>query len=607
MAHESFEDADTAAVMNELFVNVKVDREERPDVDAIYMEAVQALTGRGGWPMTVFLTPEGEPFYGGTYYPRDTFVRLMRAVDDAWRNRRDELAENVEALVRAIGRSADVEPADKLDARALLGAAIGSLRHNFDEHWGGFGGAPKFPSTFNLDLVLHTMWATGDTELAPLVLTSLDAMAAGGMHDHLGGGFCRYSVDDRWLVPHFEKMLYDQALLTRVYLHAWQLMGQDRHEMVVRRTIDYVLGTLSHPDGGFFSAEDADSPDPDGHMEEGAFYTWTPAEFEEVLGAEATDAAIHWGLTSEGNFEGRNILHRMDHRDDIFGSTREQRWREALLTARSVRPRPGLDDKVLTEWNAMMLSTLCEVAQAFGDRDLVAAAVKNAGFLVDNLRGEDGRWRRSWQSEAEPRARHDALAHDLAHVVDAMTRMYELTGEHRWLDVAVAAARQLRDEHWDDRHGGFFTVSSRGEQLVVRHKDLMDNATASANSTAAMAFLRLGALVDEDFLHRDALATLHLLGKVAPGAPSAFGQALTTMLMHAHGLTEVVLPGDAVGFRAVYHETWRPTSVIAWGEPTSSSLWIDRHEGSAYVCRRRICQLPVTDPDRFRELLDPNG
>lgn len=606
MAHESFEDPDTAAVMNELFVNVKVDREERPDVDAIYMEAVQALTGRGGWPMTVFLTPEGEPFYAGTYFPRETFVTLMRAVDDAWRHRRQELQENVTALITAIGRSAQVEPADTIDARELLGRAVGSLRHNFDGTWGGFGGAPKFPSTFNLDLLMHTMNATGDEDLYPLVRVSLDAMAAGGMHDHLAGGFARYSVDERWLVPHFEKMLYDQALLARVYLHSWQTRHEAKDLEVLRRTIDYVLNDLRHEDGGFFSAEDADSLDSQGHPTEGAFYTWTPAELEQALGTEATDAAAFWGVTEEGNFESRSILHRMEHRDDIFGGPREQRWREALLEMRAQRPRPGLDDKVLTEWNAMMLSTLCEAAQALGDPVYRAAAVKNAEFLVGNLRGDDGRWKRSWQSDATPRARHDALAHDLAHLVDAMTRMYELTAEHRWLEVALDAAHRLREEHWDQANGGFFTVSSLGEQLVVRHKDLMDNATPSANSTAALAFLRLGALVDEPFLQRDAVTTLHLLGKLAPGAPSAFGQALATILMNARGLIEVVLPGDAAGFRAVYSEDWRPNAVLAWGDPTGSSLWLERHEGSAYVCRQRLCQLPTTDPARFRSLLNSN-
>ncbi len=607
MAHESFEDDATAAVMNQLFINVKVDREERPDVDAVYMDAVQALTGRGGWPMTVFCTPDGKPFYGGTYYPRETFIKLMEAVDDAWRNRRDDLQQNVDALLEAIGRTALVSPADAVDARQLVSTTIGALQSSFDATWGGFGGAPKFPSTFALDLMLRVYLLNDDESLVDKTRICLDAMAAGGMYDHIGGGFSRYSVDEKWLVPHFEKMLYDQALLTRVYLHMWQLTGESRDQQVVREIVNYVLTDLSHPMGGFFSAEDADSLDAHGHSEEGAFYTWTPEEIHDALGADAPQACSYWDITADGNFEGRSIPNRITQRGDILRNNTVEQWRQALHGVRTQRPRPGLDDKVLLEWNAMMLSSLCEVAAAFNDTHLTDAAVKNAQFLIDNLRDVNGTWSRSWQADAIPPARHGALAHDLAHVVDAMVRMYELTATHKWLDVALQTAQQLVDSYWDSENGGFFTVASHGEQLIVRQKDLMDNATPSANSVAAMAFLRLSAVTGDSSWHDIAIHTLRLLARVAPSAPSAFCHAVSASLLLADGTTEVVLPGEASDFLQEYRSAWRPHSVVLWGEPTSSSLWTDRHRGQAYVCRNHECMLPASTREDFANRLATNG
>ena len=554
MAHESFEDDATASVMNNLFVNIKVDREERPDVDAVYMDAVQALTGRGGWPMTVFLTPTGEPFYGGTYYPRATFVKLMEAVDDAWRNRRDELQQNVDALVETIGRTAVIPPADDIDAPALIASTVDTLRKNFDTTWGGFGGAPKFPSTFSLDLLLRIYSVNKDASLLPIVRTSLDAMAAGGMYDHLGGGFSRYSVDNQWLVPHFEKMLYDQALLVRVYLHQWQLTHEMRDEQVVREIVDYIARDLMHSSGGFYSAEDADSFDEHGHSEEGAFYTWTPQEVRNAVSDDPDAVLAYWDITDDGNFEGRSIPNRIRQRGDLTRPASILRAQEEMLAVRSLRHRPGLDNKVLTEWNAMMLASLCEVAAAFSDARYTEMARANARFLADNLRLSDGTWRRSWQADATPAARHNALAHDLAHVVDAMTRMYELTSEHEWLDIANDAAKQLISGHWDAEHGGLFTVAAHAEQLVVRQKDLMDNATPSANSVAAMAFLRLSALTGDETLREYAQDILRLLARVAPNAPSAFGNALAAALLLHMGTTEMVIPGEVPEWLSVYRE-----------------------------------------------------
>ncbi len=603
MAHESFEHESTAAVMNELFVNIKVDREERPDVDAVYMDAVQALTGRGGWPMTVFCTPTGEPFYGGTYYPRDSFVQLMNAVHDAWLHRRDELQQNVDALVETIGRTAEIAPAASIDVPTLITNTLNTLSSSFDSQWGGFGGAPKFPSTFAIDLLLREYSLSRNPLLLQMAETSLDAMAAGGMYDHIGGGFARYSVDEKWLVPHFEKMLYDQAQLLRVYLHAWQTTGHDRHLQVVQEIVQYVLRDLHHRDGGFFSAEDADSLDQHGHSEEGAFYTFTPDELRDILGANASEAFEWWNITEEGNFEGRNIPHRIPQRTAILRPESIETLRQKLFDARSLRPRPGLDDKVLLEWNAMMLSSLCEVAASLNNHDLVASAISNAQFLISHLYDEQLGWRRSWQEHATPQAQHNALAHDLAHVVDAMTRMYELTSDHQYLAVADRTARDLIAHYWDDENGGLFTVSKNAEQLVVRQKDLMDNATPSANSVAAMAFIRLGAITGDSSLTARGTDILLLLGRVSPSAPSAFCWAMCAAMLLHEGTTEIVIPGDEPALLTVARGAWRPFAVLAWGEPTSSPLWVDRTPGKAYVCKNHVCLLPASSAEELTKQL----
>ncbi len=603
MAHESFENNDVADVMNSLFINVKVDREERPDVDAVYMDAVQALTGRGGWPMTVFCTPTGEPFYGGTYYPRATFVKLIQAVDDAWTNRRDELQQNVDALVEAIGRTAHIAPANDIDIPELITTTLNGITNSFDSQWGGFGNAPKFPSTFAIDLLLREFQISQNPLLLEMAETSLDAMAAGGMYDHIGGGFARYSVDEKWLVPHFEKMLYDQAQLTRVYLHAWQTTGDARHLQTTREIIEYVLRDLRHESGGVYSAEDADSLDEHGHSEEGAFYTFTPDEIRAITGDKADEALAWWNITDAGNFEGRNIPHRIPQRGHIERPQVIDQARREIFEAREKRTRPGLDNKVLLEWNAMMLSVLCEAASALNDHVLTNAAIKNAQFILRNLASSSGGWHRSWQPDTQPQAQHTALAHDLAHLVDAMTRMYELTADHSYLEVATSTAHQLIDQHWDNENGGLFTVSRMAEQLVVRQKDLMDNATPSSNSVAAMAFLRLSAITGDESLAQRAHDILRLLGRVAPSAPSAFCFAMSAALLQHHGISEIVIPGNNDTLLQVAREQWRPHAVIAWGDSFASPLWADRSDGYAYVCKNYACLLPASTPEELRARL----
>ncbi len=597
MAHESFEDPDIAALVNDTVVSVKVDREERPDVDEIYMEAVQAMTGQGGWPMTVFCTPDGRPFFGGTYFPAEprggmiSFPDLVRRVGELWHTRRDDVVAQADQLTGALGRTALLDPGEDVPGAEALEAAYGQLRQQHDDVRGGFGGAPKFPQAMSLEVLVRSLADTGAAVTRAMVETSLDAMASGGIYDHLGGGFHRYSVDDRWLVPHFEKMLYDQALLARLYLHAWQVTGLDRYRQVLDETIGYVLRGLRHEAGGFMSAEDADS-----EGEEGLFYVWTPDDVAAALGddALADEAMAWWGVTPGGNFEGRTILNRLAHPGELARPERIEAARARLFAAREGRVRPGLDDKVLTEWNGLMLAALAEAAAATGRGDWRDAAVANGEFLLRELRGDDGRWRRSWQADGG--ARHLAYASDHAALVDAFTRLGEATGEARWLAAAREAADALADTFWDVARGGVFTTGSDAEKLVTRNKDLMDNAVPSANSLAAVALQRLAALSGEDRYRQLADQILRLAGPLAARHPTAFGHLLTAVDLAVHGVDEVVVAGDRPDLVAVVHGAYRPRAVLAWGERYDSPLWAGRDDGRAYVCRHYACRLPAEDP-----------
>jgi len=593
MAHECFEDEQVAAEMNRRFVNIKVDREERPDVDSIYMDAVQALSGRGGWPMTVFLTPDGHPFYGGTYFPKPNFMSLMVAIQDVWVHRQEDVRQNVEGLSKALATTAQLAPSEDLPGVDAINQALRQLANTFDPEWGGFGSAPKFPSTMNLDLVLRAQQRSPQENAQEIITTTLDAMSSGGMYDHIGGGFARYSVDEKWLVPHFEKMLYDQALLTRVYLHGCLLFGDVRWKQVVEETIGMVVRDLRHPDGGFFSAEDADSPDENGHGHEGLFHTWTTDEVREVLGDDA-DIALEWyEFTNGSNFEGRTIPARLRHRGELIRPPEVEAVRQRLFEARSKRPRPGLDDKVLTEWNGLMLASLAEAAAALDRPDWLDVAVANGRFLVDNLRRDDGRWHRSWHAGGQPHARHAALAADHAALVDAFTRLAEATGDGVWIGHARDVADTMLDHFWDVDNGGLFTTADDSEQLVVRQKDLMDNATPSANSTAAVALIRLGALTGEARYRNHAEQILRLMANVIPQAPTAFSNTLVAVDLVTSGITEIAVVGDRPDLVRALQMQWLPNTVLAWGQPYESPLWDDRLDGFAYVCQNYSCQLPV--------------
>ena len=591
MAHESFEDRDTAALMNDGFVNVKVDREERPDVDGVYMTAVTTLTGRGGWPMTVFCHPDGRPFHGGTYWPdrprggMPSFSQILIAVREAWADRRSDLDDAGSRLTAAIARQADISPDDAPPPKGTFQSAALQLVAQHDSVWGGFGGAPKFPQAMGLETLLRYVLATGDPTALEVVTTTLDAMASGGIYDHLGGGFSRYSVDDRWLVPHFEKMLYDNALLSRAYLHAWQVTGHDRWFQVASETIDYVRRDLRHPGGGFYSAEDADS-----EGVEGKFYIWSEKEIREVCRGD-TEAALSWyGVTPKGNFEGANILIRPE-RGALVRPEDVERSRVALFRQRERRIRPGLDDKVLTEWNGLMLSTLAEAAAATGRTDWLEDAVSNAQFLWENLRRDDGRWMRSWQAEGG--AQHLGYAADHAAMVDGLVRLGEATGEARWTDMAVDTADTLLTRFSDQYNGGFFTTGNDAETLITRPKDVFDNAHPSANSLAALALLRLGALTGEGRFSDAAESVLRLLGRNAVRQPTAFGRLLEAIDLFHSGTTEVVVTGERADLVSAVISSYRPNTVLAWGERRPGPLWDGREGNLAWVCQDRTCTAPV--------------
>jgi uncharacterized protein YyaL (SSP411 family) len=622
MAHESFENPDVAAVMNEKFVNVKVDREERPDVDAIYMQAVQAMTGSGGWPMTVFLDPDGRPFFGGTYFPPDDrqgmpgFVRILDAVDDAWRTRRDELGQQADQLHQAIVEGTSFGAAPHESSRgaltpAILEQAVGNLHQQYDARFGGFGRAPKFPQAMAITLLLDLATADPRPEVLEMATGSLDAMAAGGIYDQVGGGFHRYSVDAHWLVPHFEKMLYDQALLVRAYLHGWMVTGAERYRRVVEETITYVLRDLRHAAGGFFSAEDADS---DGV--EGKFYVWSLEELETLCGDALPDVVRHFGVTARGNFEDPhtgfrgNILHAVGPPEDRPESIAAVL--PALFAAREQRVRPGLDDKVLLGWNALFLRSLVEAAHALRRDDWMDAARVNVRFLLRELRRDDGRLLRSWQ---DGRANLLAYAEDYAALLEALLTLAELD-DVQWLAEARTVADGLVTLFADDERGGFFTTGADAEALIVRPKDFQDNATPSENSLAADGLLRLSALTgDAD----GAARAEHWLATLAPVLgehPTAFAFLLEALQRAVRAPLEVAIVGDDGPARDALVDVLRarvlPASVRVTAFPgvgvDLTPLLADRApvdgRPAAYVCERFACRLPVTTPDALVAELD---
>ncbi|HWW67269.1 MAG TPA: thioredoxin domain-containing protein [Solirubrobacterales bacterium] len=599
MERESFEDPDTAAYMNGHFVNVKVDREERPDVDALYMEAVQAMSGHGGWPMTVFLDPEGVPFHGGTYFPPEegrgmpSFRMVMEAVVDAFAGKRDELRERAPQTRARLGAIGQVEPAAESPDARLLDGAVGALRAGADLERGGFGGAPKFPPASALELLL----ARGESEM---VETTLDAMLAGGIYDQLGGGFSRYSVDAVWLVPHFEKMLYDNALLARAYLHGWQSLGHERYRRVCEETLDWALREMRGPEGGFYSALDADS-----EGEEGRFYVWTPAEIREILGDDAQKVIDFYGITEAGNFEGRNILHL------ATGAAAPEppglaEARRTLLEARSKRVWPSLDDKRLTSWNALMLAALAEAGAVLERDDYLDSARQCAEFVLGSLRVPDGRLLRTYK---DGKAHLNAYLEDHAFLLEALLTLYESTFEQRWFDRAQSLADTTIANFSDPDRGGFYSTSNDHEPLIARRKEIGDHPIPSGNSAAAFGLLRLAALTGNRTYEQQAASVFRLFAKTAAQHPEAFAHLLSALDFHLSPTKEVALIGeDLTQLTKVVRWKYRPHLVLAGGpENTTPALLQGRPtiEGrpTAYVCEHFTCKAPTTDPQALGDLL----
>jgi uncharacterized protein len=577
MAHESFEDESTAGTMNELYVNVKVDREERPDLDALYMDAVVNLTGHGGWPMTVFLTPTGEPFYGGTYFPPEprhglpSFRQILEAVAEAYRERPADVARTAHELVDAVRRGSEARPSTDPLTESIVGEAVRALGRIFDPTWGGFGGAPKFPPASALELLMRR----GELEM---VTRTLDAMAAGGMYDLVGGGFHRYSVDERWLVPHFEKMLYDNALLVSAYLHGWLVTGGERYREIVEETVEYMLRDLLLPEGAFASSQDADTKGV-----EGLTYTWTPEEAGEDVPLEPFE-------------HGRSIV-----RGELPAGTRER-----LLAIRAERPQPGRDDKAIASWNGLALAALAEAGRRLDRADWLDTARRLAEFLLGPL-SSGGRLLRSYR---DGRTSGTGYLDDYANVVHGLYELHVATGELRWLEEAHRLALLAVGLFADEERGGFFMAPADAEQLVARTKDLDDNPTPSGNSMLAYVLLQLARIYGDDELERRAVSVFRLLRPALARSPSFFGWALCALDLHFSPPREIAIvgvPGDEVARAAL--AGFEPRTVVAFGPSEDVPLLEGktRVDGrpTVYVCERFACRAPVTTPAELTEPAAP--
>ncbi len=577
MERESFEDPETAGLMNERFVCIKVDREERPDIDAVCMEACQTMTGQGGWPLNAFLTPEQAPFYVGTYYPPEprhgmpAWRMVLEAVAEAWDERRDRVRQQGAEVLKSLGGASRLPASDAPITDAMLDEAVGGLRQRYDPANGGFGRAPKFPQASLVEFLL----ARGETDIS---LATLRAMATGGIYDQVGGGFSRYAVDATWTVPHFEKMLYDNALLARAYLHGWQVSGDPLLRRTCEETLDWGLREMRGPEGGFHSALDADS-----EGVEGKFYVWTVAELQQVLGDDADAAIAFFGASESGNFEGANVLEGRGPEPDRLAEIRA-----ALYAARSERVPPGLDDKQLTGWNALMISALAQSGAALQRADYVDAAARCAEFVLG--RRHDGRLLRT--------AQIPAYLDDHAYLVEALLTLYEATFDPRWYHEARALADTMIERFADDEHGGFFTTAADHTEGFARGKDLDDSPVPAGGSAAAFGLLRLARLTGEFEYERRALGVLRVLAPIVGRHPHGFGHALQALDFYLAPVREVAIVGDSDELTRVVRGAYRPHVVLAGGAPEGVPLLEGRTEvdgrPAAYVCEHFSCRAPVT-------------
>ena len=627
MERESFENDDIAALMNQLFVSIKVDREERPDVDQIYMQAVQSMTGRGGWPMTVFLTPDGVPFYGGTYFPPEdrhgmpAFPRLLRSIADAYHSRRGEVLEAGRQLVETMGQSGRLTGSTSLLGRDVLTRAYLGIGGEFDERDGGLGQAPKFPQPMTWEAVLRVARRTGDARGLGMLRHTLTRMARGGIYDQLGGGFHRYSVDGQWLVPHFEKMLYDNAQLASLYLHGWLATGDPLYRRIAEETLDYVRREMTHPTGGFYSAQDADS-----EGVEGKFFVWSADEIRAVLGdpALARAALAYWGVDDGPNFEGHSILFVPREPEEVAGTlgmtvdelmTAIGRARALLHAAREPRVHPALDDKVLASWNGLMLAAFAEAASVLGRADYLAAAVRNAEFLGKQM-VRDGRLLRSWK---DGQARITGYLEDYSMVGAGLLSLYEATFDRRWLDESRRLAEEALRLFWSADLNAFFDTGHDQEALVVRPRNLFDNAVPSGTSVAIDWLLRLAVIVGEERYEAIALKALRPMADLMQRYPSGFGRYLSALDFHLGPVAEVALvwrPGEERAMGPLLDTVfgrYQPNRVVvgaAEGEAAAAGLPLLAERATvggrptAYVCRHYVCQLPVTEPDALARQLD---
>jgi uncharacterized protein YyaL (SSP411 family) len=623
MAHESFEDPETAAIMNEYFVNIKVDREERPDLDSIYMQAVVAMTGSGGWPMSLFLTPAGKPFYGGTYFPPlrrynlPSFREVLLSVARLWKEDQQRLLQSSQEITEHIQKTAQEFSGQEPLTKSTLEEAALALAQNYDWKHGGWGRAPKFPQPMAIEFLLRRA-VRGDRLALDIASHALSAMAKGGMYDVVGGGFARYSTDDLWLVPHFEKMLYDNAQLALVYLHAYLLTGKPKFRSVCEETLDFVSRELTHPEGGFFSSLDADS-----EGEEGKFYIWTEEDIHNLLPepGEVDFFLAAYGITKEGNFEQHNVLQR--HLDDVqlakqFNMEEKDvpirlgRLHALLLQARLNRIKPATDDKVLVSWNALMLSAFAEAARYLKRKDYLVLAQRNAQFLLRQL-FVNGRLLRSWR---EGKAAQNGYLEDHAALCLGLLNLYQSDADLAWYEAAKSLLDDLL-QHFNDPAGGFFDTRDDHENLIHRPKDLQDNATPSGNALAATALLMMSAYTGRGNLRDLAESALQGIQSAAKQYPTAFGWWLSAIDFVLAPVQEVVILGDPedANQRALVETLWstyRPHLVAAISsDPTAKNAPELLHErkmiqgkATAFVCRNFTCQMPVTQPDEFTTLLD---
>ncbi len=622
MERESFENPATAAIMNERFVCIKVDREERPDLDAIYMQAVQALTGSAGWPMTVFLTPAGEPFYGGTYFPPDdrhgmpAFHRVLEGVSHAYATRRDDVRKTTETLRQIYDAASAPSTATGDVTPALLERAFRLMAAEYDTRHGGFRGAPKFPHAMALDAALNAWAHTDEPFPLELALQSFRAMARGGIYDQIGGGFARYATDAVWLVPHFEKMLYDNALLTRLGVHLWQATHDDEVHRVCEETLDWLAREMTAPDGGFYSTLDADS-----EGEEGRFYLWTPGEIDALLGDDGPLVRAYYGVEPEGNFEGRSILHVLDGFDAAaaragVGTERMRsavaRARPVLYEARSRRVWPARDEKILAAWNGLMLRAVAEAARAFDSPRYRDLALANGEFLFRTM-VRDGRVLRSHQ---DGRMRLPGYLEDHAAVALGALGLYDLTFDRRWLDRARLLGASIVRWFWDDASGAFFDTAADHEQLITRPRDITDNATPAGTSLAVELSLRLAELFGDEAHRARAERVLAALAGPMAQHPLAFGHLLGAADLAVHGAVELALVGDPAtpGMHALVRTAARrfvPSLVLAGGRtrdnpdlPLLAGRAVADAQPTAYLCRAYTCNAPVTDPALLDAQLD---